>query len=158
MKVDRVPIEVWHDDNEGRALAQVCIPLLRKAERYASGRFKAEDLIINCVSGESDCWIGYEDDDLRMVGVTTVRQYPRKNNLCIDTVGAEIGYLNQWVGPAVEALTNYCNELGLDMIEILAGRKGWSRVLLNHGFISKLSVFEVDLCRSEAGKLPKSNP
>lgn len=147
MQVHKVPLEVWHEEAEGRLLADLCIPLLRKAERYFNHRYKAEDLIVDCVRGELDAWIAVEDDEVVMCCITKVIEYPRTNSFAFASLGGKPGTMEDWLPVLLVEACGYCAVNDIDTMEVPAGRKGWTRILSKYGFTSKLVMFEADRCQ-----------
>lgn len=160
MQIHLVPVEVWRSQEEGKALADLCIPLLRRSERFAAGRVKAEDWIVDCVLDRYSAWIAVDDSGLKMCCITSISQHPRMNCFAIHAIGAVANTMEQWLPQMFIKFCELCEENEITRIET-GGRKGWSRVLAKYGFTSNVVLFEADACQvysAAVKRLQKSKP
>ena len=137
-----IPAEVINS-KAGEDIINQCINLLRRSEKYASGRYKAEDLIFDCSEGRSFLWaVTTEDAVVTAACVVEFAPYHRKIAFRIIALG---GFnMKYWIDDLHGKLMQFANDGGAELMEIY-GRSGWERILAKYGYKKTVILLEVNL-------------
>lgn len=98
--------------------------------------FSPEDIRDAVKDRRMQCWIAHKDGKILVAAITQILCYPQRKVLGVPFVGAEKGFLDDWL-IHMETLKDYGREKGCGAVRIW-GRKGW------------LKVFDPDVERIEA--------
>lgn len=107
-------------------------PYLEAALEYSGGTHLLEDVVDMLVSGRGQLWPGKN-----CAAVTEIIAYPRKKVLHCFLAGGDMDEIISMLEDAkawgrAQGCTGFT----------IAGRKGWKRVLADHGFTETLTVLE----------------
>ena len=89
--------------------------------------WSTESLLQLCQSGEMQCWVAHENDEILVVALTEIVEYPLRKVLGIPFVGAKRGSIRRWLGH-LEMLKDYARENDCEAIRG-GGRFGWKRAI-----------------------------
>jgi len=101
-----------------------CRPWIEAALEYAGGTHIYEDIVQSVMEGKMQLWAGEKG-----CAVTEIIQYPRKKVIHVFLAGGDMSQIIDFEASALEfGRMNGCTTM------TLAGRKGWTKVLGNHGW------------------------
>ena len=121
-------------------------PILGRATDESHGRHSVMSVHDDLVEGRKQLWIAFEDLDIKGIVVTRVVDYPHRRVLLIQFCAGD--GLEEWRGPMLDLLEMYAMDVGCDGLE-LVGRKGWARMLAQHGWTQEFVVCGKMLSRQE---------
>lgn len=114
---------------------------LQPAIDAAGGRMEWNTVLAEIGTGKTTLWAIAEDDgDIKAFAIFRVVQYPLKRALTVELLGGE-GFRKKWGADFVDVINKWAKEFECDFIEAI-GRKGWRRVLGEHGFKEVAVTFE----------------
>lgn len=117
-------------------------PMLERALARAPGRYAGGDIYELLVKGGSTLWLVFDDAGIIAACATRLYDIPLGRILCVEWLGG--GRLREWVGHLVPLLERYAKDLSCTKIEA-HGRKGWKRILEEHGWRQFSVSYEKDL-------------
>jgi hypothetical protein len=115
-------------------------PFLKKALKYAVGKYEPEDVYALVVDYGYPLWIAFDDEGIKGAVITRFVQYPRKKYLFLEFCGGRNGF--SWKAPMLDVLRSWAKDNGCDGIEG-AGRVGWQKVFEKDGYKPTLQHFEL---------------
>ena len=119
-------------------------PYFDRAVERSRGRMGTDDLLRMVLTGESDLWIAYDEDDgNRMLGivVTTIKTYPHKR--MVDMTFCAGVKLDSWCSLLFTTIQEWAQSNNFDGLEFV-GRAGWRKVLAKHGMKETYRLFELE--------------
>lgn len=99
-------------------------PYLQAALDKMGNEYEFEDIKDQLMSGDKQLWLGKA-----FAAVTEIILYPRKKVVLVHLAGGDM----QELIDTIPELEEFARIVEADGIEIV-GRKGWSKILGNHGF------------------------
>lgn len=120
----------------------VVVGYVRKALRFASGKYEPEDVLALIMEYNYPLWVAFEGNTIKGAVVTRFIEYPRKKYLFLEFCGGANGF--SWKAPMLSMLRAWAKDNGCDGIEG-AGRDGWQRVFRKDGYEPTLRHFEMPL-------------
>jgi len=112
-----------------------CLPYIEAALEYSGGTHTAKDVAIGIIEGRMQLWPG-ED----ACAVTEIVVYPMKKVLHVFLAGGNMDTIVDMQKSAEEwGKLQGCSAM------TIAGRKGWSRVLADHGYKEKFVTLAKEL-------------
>ena len=115
-------------------------PFLKKALKYAVGKYEPEDVYALVVDYGYPLWIAFDDEGIKGAVITRFVQYPRKKYLFLEFCGGRNGF--SWKAPMLDVLRSWAKDNGCDGIEG-AGRAGWRKVFEKDGYKPTVQHFEL---------------
>lgn len=112
---------------------------ISRAMDHSGGVIEAEDIKELLLKGKMLLWIISIGGELMASGVTQIIEYPRKSTLMVVCVGGRDFW--QWVGPFVDALERYREELSVDCIRANC-RDGMMKWLKELGWTRVMTLME----------------
>lgn len=116
-------VEAWKDELR---------PLVERGLAEGSGKFSIRYIFDCLMTGEMQLWQAPQS-----ALVTRIINYDAERVLEL-FVGAGEG-IERYLGEGLDLIADYAREQGCDSME-LWGRKGWIRMLADHGFENRLYV------------------
>lgn len=117
----------------GADVVDQCVNLFRRLEKYAGGRFKAEDFLISAAQETSYIFIVCNEDAVVLSAVSLMlKKYPRKTCLEITAISGFNG--KYWADDLTNQIFHFAKGNGINTIEVPHYRRGWVRVLSKYGF------------------------
>ena len=101
-------------------------PMIALALKHGNGDITPHNLFMECMSGQSQCWIIEEEDELYVVAITRLVRYVTYSEIQVVTTTGR-GWFQYGVG-ALTQIENFGREMGCKYTTI-NGRKGWARAL-----------------------------
>lgn len=117
-------------------------PYLKKALKYAAGKYAPEDVYSLVVDYGYPLWVAFDDEGIKGAVITRFIQYPRKKYLFLEFCGGRDGF--SWKAPMLDVLRSWAKDNGCDGIEG-AGRAGWRKVFEKDGYKPIVQHFELGL-------------
>ena len=117
-------------------------PYLKKALKYAAGKYEPEDVYSLVVDYGYPLWVAFDDEGIKGAVITRFVQYPRKKYLFLEFCGGRDGF--SWKAPMLDVLRSWAKDNGCDGIEG-AGRAGWRKVFERDGYKPIVQHFELGL-------------
>lgn len=115
-------------------------PYLKKALKYAVGKYEPEDVYSLVVDYGYPLWVAFDDEGIKGAVITRFVQYPRKKYLFLEFCGGRDGF--SWKAPMLDVLRSWAKDNGCDGIEG-AGRAGWRKVFEKDGYKPTVQQFEL---------------
>ena len=112
------------------------LPHFESAAASTDGRYSADDILRDVLTGHFLLWVLHEDGYIR--GHVTVSQvnYPQMKLLAIQYMGAEVGTLEKSEALIIETLEQFAKDAGCVGME-WAGRPGWKPWAKKYGYTAK---------------------
>lgn len=120
------------------------LPILNKVADRSFGRFRGIDFWDMVKDGSNQLWLTV-DDEYNIIGVTTTSICANRNISVMEIVahgGSSLG--EDHLSEVMDSLNNFASDNNCDVIRVI-GRRGWKRVLAQHGFESKHIVLEKEV-------------
>ena len=115
--------------------------MLQPAIDAAHGRMEWNSVLAELGTGKTTLWAIAEDDGtIKAFAVFRIFDYPLVRALTVELLGGK-GFREHWGAEFVEVINSYAKEYNCGTIEAI-GRKGWRRVLGDHGFKEIAVTFE----------------
>lgn len=112
-----------------------CRQWIEDALEYSGGTHEFVDIAEGVMSGKMQLWFGEKG-----CAVTEIVMYPRKKVLHVFLAGGEMQQILDFQESAAEfGRMNGCSSM------TIAGRRGWTKVLGNHGWDEKFAVMGKEL-------------
>lgn len=104
-------------------------PFIEKAMRRTGvdKDYDPEFVLNQLLTNKMQCWVGHKDQEIRVVHVTAIDEYPKRRVLGIPFVGAVGGSIDEWIDH-IEVFKEFAREHECQAIRGW-GRKGWEKVL-----------------------------
>lgn len=115
-------------------------PHVDRAAEYTYGRYTADDILDSIESYDHHLWIAFEDQDIKGITITSIKQYPRKR--CLDMVFCAGDDGMEWKAPMLGILQRWAADNHCDIIES-SGRLGWSKIFKDDGYKALWQVYEL---------------
>jgi hypothetical protein len=117
-------------------------PMLQKALSRSNGEIWLEDVEAMLARGEMQMLVIVIEDEIVAVLILVAVNYPRKRALRLAIAAGR--NLHDWVDVAEEAVYDYAQQLGVDLLEI-EGRLGWAKIFKSRDESTRL--YSVKLTR-----------
>jgi hypothetical protein len=127
--VTAVPAKYIHEVWQSAAL------LFAPAIQRANGRFNADDVFSDLVSGDTSLWIAADDDGIAAAVCVRIVDYPRRRFARYELVGSKPHTMSGgWESPLLDAIEAYAkNAMNCDGVEA-GGRLGWAKIGSSNGY------------------------
>ena len=115
------------------------LPHVRKLVEEAEGRVTELSVYEEVASGQKLFWAAMEDDGSRVYGfiTTTINQYPKLKMASLEYCAGEDA--DSWFIGLMEVIEHWAKSFGCDGIEMVCGRRGWTRKFKQAGFSDKFT-------------------
>jgi hypothetical protein len=115
-------------------------PILNRALKTAGGRYRIDDLFMECFQGQQHLWVAM-DNVKNIIGALTTRfiEYPGRRMLSGQFCAGV--RMRDWQDEMLSTLDSWAKDGGCTGFE-MTGRGGWERVLKNYGWRKIAVVYE----------------
>ncbi len=129
MIVTAIPAKYVHE------VWQSVVLLFDPAIQRANGRFNADDILSDLVSGNTSLWIAADDDGISAAVCVRVVDYPRRRFARYELVGSKPHTMSGgWELPLLSTIEAYAkNAMNCDGVEA-GGRLGWVKIGSANGY------------------------
>jgi len=129
------------DPQQLQSLWPAVFPHLVYGRKHLEEYLSLEDVYVMVYSGQMQMWLGINEAQIELVGLTQALDYPRCRALRFVWIGGSgVRHYQQYL----DWLELCAKRNGCGKIEVL-GRPGWLRVLAPHGYEPKATLLVKDI-------------
>ena len=123
-----IPI-LWVKGCDVEQIWETIEPLIAKAMMRTGviKSFDPEFVKLQVLSERWQCWVGTENDAIKVVYITFIENFPKRKVLEIPLVGAIDNLIDMWIDH-IEVFKNFAKAHGCSAVRG-GGRKGWEKKL-----------------------------
>ena len=118
------------------------LPHVRSLVEESDGRVSEMSIYQETLRGEQLLWLAMEPDGSEVHGFITTKltQYAKIKMAALEYCAGNDA--NEWFLPLMEIIEKWAKQYGCDGIEMICGRRGWTRKFKQAGFKDKFTWAE----------------